>query len=151
MSIPALPNEDNNISFLNVSYGMRLSDDLLPDAITSALDIQPTHFYTRGDKYLSKTRNPQTKIITDVWLERPWSIWQIHTKDIILSRVVENHIQYLLNILEPRKDHLLLYLEKCSISFYIEQKTTYPYAIEVSSKILERMSKLCHFVQFFSE
>jgi len=150
MPIPPLPDETDNISFLNVSYGIRLSDDLLPNTVTSVLDIQPTFSFSRGDKYLSKTRDPETKVITDVWLERPLSIWRIDTKNMDLPRTVEDHILYLLSILEPKKDNLVSYLEKCSGSFYVEQRTIYPDAIEVSSEILGRMSKLCHFVQFFS-
>ena len=130
---------------------MNLGDDLLPSTVTSVLGIQPTYSFSRGDKYLSKIRDPQTKSITDTWLERPSGMWRVNTQDMALPRVVEDHILYLLSILEPRKDNLVFYLEKCSVSFYIEQKTIYPDVIEVSSEILGRMSKLCHFVQFFSK
>jgi len=145
-----LPDETDNISFLNVSYRIRLSDDLLPNTVTSVLDIQPTFSFSRGDKYLSKTRDPETKVITDVWLERSLSIWRIDTKNMDLPRTVEDHILYLLSILEPKRGNLVSFLEKCSGSFYVEQRTIYPDAIEVSSEILGRMNKLCHFVQFFS-
>lgn len=151
MPTSTLPNESDNMSSVDVSYGIRLSEDLLPNTVTSMLDIQPTFSFSRGDKYLSRTRDPETKVITDVWLERPLSIWRVDTKNMDLPCKVEDHILYLLSVLEPKRNKLISFLEKCSISFYIEQRTIYPDVIEVAGEILGRMSKLCHFVQFFSK
>ena len=151
MSVPTLPEETDNITFLDVSYGIRLRDGLAPNDVTSILNIQPTFSFSKGEKYLSKTRDPETKVVTNIWLERPWGIWRVNTKDMDIPRTIEDHILYLLNILELKKDILKVYLEKCSISFYIEQKTIYADAVEISSQSLDRMSKLCHFIQIFSK
>ena len=150
MSTPSLPEEITNIKFLNVSYRIKL-DTLLPSAVTSDLSIQPTEFFAKGDRYLGKVRDPQTNIISEIWRERPSGIWRINTRDMNLPHVPADHILYLLSVLEPKKNILVVYLEKCSISFYIDQKTIYPSTVELSSKILERMSRLCHFMEVFSE
>ena len=124
----------------------------MPETITSELGIQPTRVFAKGERYLSKTRDPQTKIITEVWRERPWGIWRLDTGDAYLPLRVEAHMLYLLNILEPRKNQINHYLkekEGCSVRFYVERKSLNPSSIEVSSKTLERMSLLCHFIELY--
>ncbi len=86
--------ENDNTKFVCVSYSIR-SDILVPNIITSELAVQPTHVFAKGDRYLSKTFDPETKTTTEVWRERPWGVWRIDTKGANLSLKVEDHILYL--------------------------------------------------------
>ncbi len=150
MSINISFEENDNTKFVGASYVIR-SDILIPDTITSELDLQPTHAFAKGEKYLGKVYDPQTKITTDVWRERPWGVWRIDTNALDLSLKVEDHILYLLSVLEPKRNRINYYLEnkeEYTVSFYIERESLNPSSIEIMSKTLERMSMLCHYSEF---
>src|SRR4030067_3047100 len=91
------------------------SDSLIPEDITNSMDINPTRVFAKGEKYLGKTRIPQSKEISQVWRKRPRGIWAIDSKKLTNKEKVEAHIKYLLDILEPKRKQLELYLEQRDI------------------------------------
>jgi hypothetical protein len=137
-----------------VSIEFRIRSDILdPGAITLALGIQPSRAFAKGEKYLSKSRDPKTKIFSQVWLKRPWGIWAIDSKSLTTEKRVEAHLESLLNILEPQKEQIKEYLdqaEKYTLSVYIWWKPMEDgiRSYELSSDFLARISSLSHFIEF---
>lgn len=128
------------------------ADSLNPEEVSTNLGITPSRAFAKGEKYLGKTRNPESKEISEVWRERPRGIWAIDSKKLSIEEKVEDHIKYLLEILEPLKKQLKLYLDQrdiYTISFYIWWEPQGGYgSFEVSSEIIRRMSSLCHYIEF---
>lgn len=130
-----------------VDYCIR-SNNLNPTEISTDLEIEPTRSWSKGDRYLGKQRDPVSGEIQQVWRNRPWGIWAINTKSLCNVGRVEEHIHYILNILEPNKGKIQKYLtleEEYHLCFYIwwvPDGGTGSY--EVSSDVLKRMAELCH-------
>ena len=137
---------------LYVDFGIRSEKQNMSE-LTTKLGIQPSVAFSAGDEYVGKTRDLETgKIVNEVRL-RPWSVWSLDTQKISRTkRRVEEHVLYLLEILEP-KNYLIMQMleqvEKYTIRFYIRWE---PYgchgSYEISSAVLDRMEKLCHHVEF---
>lgn len=128
------------------------SDELNPEEISNRIGVIPTRAFTKGKKYLGKTRNPNTKEISEIWRERPRGIWAVDSKQLSNREKVEDHIKFLLDILEPKKKQLEPYLEQediYTISFYIWWEPYGGYgSYEVSSETIHRMSSLSHYTEF---
>lgn len=143
--------EDDVAKSVLVDFGMR-SDVLDPKAMTDLLQIQPSRSWAKGEQYLSKTRDPVTKQLTKAWYRRSSGIWAIDSKACTQTKRVEYHIQYLLNMLEPKQEQIKFFVEQqaiYSVSFYIrwEPKSGHG-SYEISNSTLSRMSALCHYIEF---
>lgn len=71
--------------------------DLDPDSVTLALKIEPTHTIRRGDlftNFLGRTRTEKH------------NFWELSSEDKLKSSDLRLHIDYLLQLLEPRKSEL---------------------------------------------
>jgi Domain of unknown function (DUF4279) len=144
--------EEDNTKSIRVTYRIR-SDIIVPETITSELGLQPSDSFIKGDKYLGKVRDPNTKVITSIGRVRPWGIWKIDSRGLDKSLKVEDHIVYLLEILEPRSNQIRKYLDNklYVISFHIRRETLDSYSsFEISSNLLERMSRLCNYIEVVS-
>ena len=132
-----------------VFVGFRIRSDILnPTALTSDLRIQPSRAWAKGDIIPSKRLNSQT----GQPIKRPWGMWHLDSKSLIQTKKVEQHFLYLLDILEPQKDQLRIYLQRPTeykISFYIRWQ---PYeaagSYVVSANTLARAASLCHSMEF---
>lgn len=143
--------ESDSVKNLFVVYRIR-GNDLIPQTITSELNIQPTVAYQKGEKFVGKKYDPVAKRDTEETRKRPISVWNIDSKSQQGIRRVKDHIEYLLNILEPHSQQINNYLkqsEKYMISFYIRWE---PYGEHgsyiIPGELLGRMERLCHFVEF---
>ncbi len=132
---------------LYVSFYIKGGDTLIPDEITHRLGIKPLHSYAKGDKTTPRKGNPPI-----VSAGQPWGLWRISTKGSVDSVHVEDHFQYLLNLLEPRKEQLDNYLsnpEEYAISFRIWRKALGTTGqIDINSSYLRRICQLCHTFTF---
>lgn len=145
-----------------LAYRIRATDfnpaettiDFNPAEITSFLGIQPSRFYSKGEKYLGKKMDQKTRSLIEVWRTRKWSLWDLDTKTISdTTKKVDDHIIFLLDILESRAAQIRIILdqvEKYTISFYLRWIPVSDYgSYSISSNLLERMAKLSHFVEFY--
>ncbi len=143
--------EDDVARKVLVDFCMQ-SDTLDPSAISLDLGIQPTRSFAKGEKYLGKQMDPQTKNIFTVWHERPWGIWAIDSESLVQTKRVEQHFVYLLNILEPKKEQIKRYLSQdkgFSVRFYVWWEPFPPSSSHtISSQVLARASELCHYIEF---
>jgi hypothetical protein len=146
--------EKDNTKSVRVDYTVR-SDFLNPETLTSEFGIQPVNSFAKGEKYLGKVRDVKTKKTVDVWRTRPWGIWRIDSRTLDPTyKKVEDHLVYLLKILEPSTDNIKKYLaqeSKYSITFYIRWEPLDTYgSYEISGKSLKWAGELCHLIEFVS-
>jgi hypothetical protein len=132
-----------------MEYSIR-SDNLIPDQITSELDIKPSRAFAKGEKYQGRVLNTLTKEVESVWRERWSGIWTISTEGLVTSKYVEHHAQYLLDLLEPKVSLINRYLSIYSqIRFYIWWE---PHAghgsYVISDNTLRKLGNLCHYTEF---
>lgn len=133
-----------------VEYVVRL-EDLDPQVLSTELEIVPSRAFAKGE-YLRTYRDPRTGKDGKELYVHPWGLWVIDSKAIAVTEKLENHILYLLEKLEPKRDYIERYLRpvsKCTVSFYIwwrpnDGEGSYL----ISSQSLQRMSKLCHHTEF---
>jgi hypothetical protein len=143
--------EVDAVKNLFVVYRIR-GEDLIPLQVTSELQIHPTTAFQKGEKYIGQKYDPISKSVLKETRERPLSVWDIDTHSLVHLKRVEDHIEYLLKILEPHSEQILHYLnqsEKYLISFYIRWESMAEHGSYVlSSDFIKRMGGLCHFVEF---
>lgn len=132
---------------LFVSFTIK-GNNLIPDRITSNLDIVPTDAFAKGDIIVShkgfRDQVPKTF--------RPWGIWRISTKDIVHSNNINDHFQYLLNLLHVKQEKLNKYLansQEYSVSIRVSRKALgYAGQLDMDSFLLGQICQLCHLVTF---
>jgi hypothetical protein len=128
------------------------SDVLVPESLSVELGVQPTLAWAKGERYLGKELDPATKQIVERWAERPWGMWHINSKAVVHSKKVEDHLAYLLDIFEPKRDRLIPYLQReleYSISVYIRwEPSDVAGSYRISSGILTRTASLCHYMDY---
>jgi Domain of unknown function (DUF4279) len=145
--------EESNNLYVFVEYVIK-SPFLFPEIVTSELEIKPSFAYARGEKYLGKAFDLNTKETIQVWRERPWGLWKIDSKEIQMShKKVEDHFRYLLDKLEPRRVKIEEYLNssknemKLVFSVYWRPADNWG-SYEISSDTIQKASRLCHYIEF---
>jgi Domain of unknown function (DUF4279) len=123
-----------------VSFGMR-SEKLVPDEITKALGMSPSHVLTKGDPI--SPRSPGAK--------RPWGVWSLSTEGKLRSSIIEKHVEYLLRLLRPKREVILPYVSdphyyvdiRCILhTKYLEGGFTLP------APIFQELCEFCQDVNF---
>ena len=143
--------ESDAVKKLYVVYRIR-ADDLIPQTVTSELSIQPTVAYQKGEIFVGKKYDPIAKKVIEETRGRPFSVWNVDSKAQRHLRKVQEHVEYLLEILEPHSLQITRYLEqneKYTISFYIRWEPFGEHgSYLIPGDLLGRMERLCHFVEF---
>lgn len=128
---------------LHVSFYIKGGDALVPEEITQRLGVKPLYSYAKGDKVVPRRGKPPKRS-----LGQPWGLWRISSQGIVDSVYIENHFQYLLDLLEPRKDQLSDYLnnpQEYEVSFRVWRKAFgYSGVVDIDSSYLMRICQLCH-------
>ncbi len=137
---------------VHVSFSIR-SDLLEPGVISNELEIVPSWAFSKGESYIGKSLHPQTKEIIREKRQYPWGVWGLDTRSMTINRDVNEHLIFLLNILEPKKEKLAKYLslfDEYSIGFSInwQSKGDCTGSYEINSLLLSRITSLCHYVDF---
>ena len=144
--------EIDNVKKLYVDFIIK-SDHEDVRQITHDLQITPTIAFNNGDKYIAQRYNPETGKKTPVITRHTSSIWRLHTEHLSNEkRRVEEHIAYLLDILEPKKEIIEKYLqqkETYTVNFFIYWQPIDEWGSYVlNAEMLKRISALCHDVEF---
>jgi len=143
--------EEDTTKTVFVDYRVR-SDFLDPVVLTSEFGVTPTRSWAKNEEYISKALDPETRKTIQVKRKHPWGIWAVETRGLISSKKVEQHVLYLLDKLEPRKERIKRFLSKKNkyvISFYIRwEPVEIGGGYEVTSQTLRRMTSLCHYIEF---
>lgn len=143
---------DHQTEAINVCFGIR-SDDLNPSIISSELGVKPTWAFSKGESYLGKSLKPETKEIIYVERQYPWGVWALDTRSLANVMEIEDHLFFLLSILEPKQEELEKYLKQeekyiLSFSIYWSPIGSYTGSYEINSQILSRICKLSHYTEF---
>ena len=130
----------NQLRKVFASFGVR-AFKLNPKEITERLGIQPSHSFSRGDKYdthLSKT-------IMGV-RTRKFGVWQVSSEGVVKSDDLQDHIDYLVDLIRPKQveiDALLadpdLYLD---VRLWIESRDVVN-AFTLRSESVAFLASLC--------
>lgn len=145
--------EKNNNKYVYIYFVIK-SPHLSPEVITSELGIKPSHAFAKGDRYLGKTLDPNTRETIKVWRERPWGIWRIDSKPLQHThKKVEEHVKFLLDMLEPKKTKIEKYLSLSKKEYILFFNVNWrPFddwgSYQISSGIIQRASMLCHYIEF---
>jgi hypothetical protein len=138
------------VKHVHIDYCIR-SDFLDPVQVTEELGIKPSRAWAKGERYLSKVYSPKSKTVKENWKQRPWGIWALETKN-LATKDAEEHLVYLLNLLEPKKEVIRKYMadkEKHTVRFYIWWEPFDGHgSYAISNEILERAATLCHYIEF---
>ena len=143
--------ESDEVRKLYIVFRIR-GDDLITQTVTSDLNIQPTVAYQKGEKFVGKKFDPIAKKVVEETHTRNISVWDVDLESQQVLRRVEEHIEFMLNILEPHSRAIARYLEqneKYIISFYIRWEPNGEHgSYQIPGGLLSRMAKLCHFIEF---
>lgn len=82
-------------------------DDLVPDQLTALLRIKPTTAYSKGQFYNSGPHGGTLKGRTGVWL--------LSTDGVVESSRLVDHINWILNVIEPHLAQLGQYMSQNSL------------------------------------
>lgn len=127
-------------------------DDFDPYKITLETNIKPTKVYRKGEDFIGSYRCHVTGLMKEAKEKRTNSIWEIDTSD-ITSLKIDDHLEYLLSILEPKADTFKRIINNNDksdlIRFVIFIKSIDDDGgFEVNSEILKRMGTISHRVWF---
>lgn len=84
---------------VKVSFGIR-GDSLMPQQVSLHLGLQPSFASAKGDEYLS----------VDGIRKRPWGVWQLRSESSVSSTNIGDHVHFVLDKLEAKRDIVQLYL-----------------------------------------
>src|SRR5438067_333325 len=119
----------------HITFGIR-SDTVTPGQVTTALGIQPSHAFSKGDVYE-----------TPAGLRyRPFNVWQLRSESDVDSLHLEEHAAFILNHLEPVKDRIEAIL--ADSSHYVEIRIWWEFpsdsgGFSLSSTTITRLASLC--------
>jgi hypothetical protein len=143
--------KSEEVKNISVDFLIR-SDNLDPVKITQEFQIQPTRSWAKGDKHLGKKLDLKTREIVDAWYTRPWGIWGINSDNEVHTLKVEDHIIYLINLLEPKSEllnHYIFQREKYIVRFNILYHSFGGHGgYFISSELLKRLGQLCQYIEF---
>jgi hypothetical protein len=111
-----------------------MGDNLDPVEITELLGIQPSHSHKKGDS---------KKGTVIEFPPYPSGLWSIDSSAIPKTKELEEHLSYLLNILEPLKQQIeMLKKEGFKMDFFCGYFSEIDSGIMLSSNVLKRLGEL---------
>lgn len=121
---------------VSVSFGIR-GDSLEPQKVSSLLGLRASHAFAKGDEYRSVTGNRN----------RPWGVWQLRSDSHVNSSNVHDHIQFILDQLESKREIIRRYVE--SDYFYVDVRICFESIYDtsgytISSSVLARLATICN-------
>lgn len=133
-----------------LSYGIRVkTSGFEPSWLTNTIGINPSWEFTAGEEYISR-RPDGVGGWKEVTSTRPFSVWGLTTKQVIVSKDLDKHCEYLARILEPKRSVLRELVDKpelfdIGLRFQVETEN-YIFSDSISSEFLRLLVELSHFV-----
>ena len=141
---------------ISIEWFIRCDEPMDTDEISANLGIQPTRCHTQGELFWTTVRNPDTDELYKEQIPNPNSVWNVNTQDVSGLEKVEDHIRYLLGILEPAREKMQPYLknkEKYAVGVWInvewdwdEEGVRRGYTID--GELMLRLASICHYIEF---
>jgi hypothetical protein len=120
-----------------VSFGIR-AEKLVPAQITAAIDVVPTKAWAKGDAFKTRTGIHQ----------RPWGVWSLRSETKVTAERLEPHIQYILDIIEPKSSALTKYLQDPDYLVQVYIWYVGEVGFTLPSELLARLCAICKLVNF---
>jgi hypothetical protein len=119
---------------IEASFALR-GAHLDPGLVTNILGIEPTAEHTSGEEYIG--RNGIRRV-------HPWSVWQLSSGVAISSGKEDDHLLYLLSLLESRAEKIAQIrsgADGCDLRIWCEVKGDVA-SIRLSANLLRRLCAL---------
>ena len=142
--------DEDEVAGISISFCLS-SDNIDPALITIQLGVEPSKAWAKGDKYLGKKLNLETRRIEQCWREHPWGLWCLNSGTRVISNDIEAHVVSMLSVFESKKDILKCYVEdpECAVRFHIKWEAAEGRSgYELSSEFLVRLAALSNYIQF---
>ena len=135
-----------------MSIGFVISGDtLIPEAITSLLNVSPSSAWRKGDIFKSRYGKKDGSVdFRDE--KRPWGKWALSSVDGTSSIEIEDHASFIINQIEPSKDILqnLITDENLRVSIHIWWQPKGGYGgYTLSASTVRKLSMLCNEMDFY--
>lgn len=143
--------EAHNIKRAWAEYAI-YSDTLNPDDLSLALKVEPDRAWAKGDIYIGKYKDVATGEVKVTERQRQSGIWAIHSMHLKDITQAEQHVEYLLNLLQPSSKYMtsLLASGTCRVHFYVHWEPADEYgSYTLSSSVLSRMASLSHYTEYW--
>jgi hypothetical protein len=120
---------------ITIDFRIR-GDALEPAAITSSLGIGPTLAFAKGDPSTSGGRA----------VRRATGIWSLQSNSYVDSDLAAPHAQFLLDVLEPKRDFLTRYVRDADyrVGLSVCWKSDTASGFSLPSDILARLCAFCN-------
>jgi len=118
-------NETKNTKEISIVYTIRSTTlDLI--LLKTNTKVMPTKYWSKGDKYVGKQRNPKSGIIEEIIRIRQNSCWEYETRFNVTSNKMKDHMVYLLDIFidEPEYIYELMNRDDVDIDITFLKKTS---------------------------
>jgi hypothetical protein len=143
--------EEANTESVHVAF-LISGESLVPQVVTNEFGVHPTRSWAKGDLYHGKELDPSTRQVREVMRKRPRGIWECSSKGVVSSRRVEEHLCYVLDILEPKQaliDHYLKSPDDYIVKFSLYWKPKFDFgSYEVESVTLARVANMGQVIEF---
>ena len=144
--------EDSNTQSVYANFQV-VGDSLNPVVVTKMLGIQPSRSWGKGEDYLGKELNLSSRKVREVQRKRPSGIWKLSSKGTVESKRAEEHLAYLLNLLEPKQALIEEYVKSPNqyiVKFYVHwEPQSESGSYELTQETLARMAHLCQYTEFY--
>jgi len=120
---------------ISVGFVIR-SHDLDPATVTVELGLKPTNAYKREDLVSPGSDH-----------KRPWGLWALDTEGAVDSDELQDHIDYLLDIIFPKQSEIQKYMNDptCYVAVRVDwQLNYYAGGYSVSASRLRKIATLCN-------
>lgn len=127
---------------------------LIPADIGKELNVKPSHAWQKDDEYLGKTINEVTKERENITRKRPFGLFEINTLGLVASKVINDHVTYLHDLLNGKSAFLTEILKDPAYTIII---SVYKESIEddieyqIDSKLFSDLVRLSHEIHFINE
>lgn len=131
-------------------------DEFAPARISAFLGLEPSRSLTKGESYFGKALDPVSKQRYSIQRRYTMNMWEISTKGIVTSTNLQEHILYLLEILEAKNEQIQSYLaepNKCSVvvrinvSWNWDNRDLVSTGYTLQNNLLLRVANICHQVE----
>jgi hypothetical protein len=120
---------------MTIGFWIR-GDAVEPAAITSSLGIEPFAAFARGDPFTSGRRVAA----------HGHGLWKLESGSYVDSDLGTPHAEFLLNVLEPKKDFVTRYVRDpdYEVLIHVDWKSDIASGFTLASDILARLCALCN-------
>lgn len=117
-------------------------DNVVPSEVTNFIGINPSRAFAKGEEYITKRGKTR---------QRPIGHWSISSEMAVQSTSPEKHAKFLLDLLEPKTDKILRFVEdknyRVSFVFWWEAMDEHG-GFTLSSDTIGRLCQLCNDVDY---